>query len=61
MAFRHGAARYKITVENPHGVSRGVVHAELDGAALPAVAPGSPARIPLSDDGLTHRVRIVLG
>ena len=44
-------------VENPRGVSRGIVRAELDGAAL----PGNQARIPLADDGATHRVRIVLG
>ncbi len=61
IVFRYRSARYEIAVENPHGVSRGVAHVELDGAALPAAAPGSPARIPLSDDGLTHRVRIVLG
>ena len=30
---------------------------ELDGAAL----PGNQARIPLADDGATHRVRVVLG
>jgi hypothetical protein len=44
-------------VENPHGVSRGVVRAELDGNALPE----NQARILLADDGATHLVRVVLG
>ena len=33
--------RYEIVVENPHGVSRGVVSAELDGNRSPARAPRS--------------------
>ena len=33
--FRYRSARYDIRVENPHGVSRGIVRAELDGVALP--------------------------
>jgi cyclic beta-1,2-glucan synthetase len=57
MKFRYRSAEYDISVENPHGVCRGVVLAELDGVAL----PGSQARIPLTDDAATHRVRIVLG
>ncbi len=55
--FRYHSARYQIAVENPHGVSRGVVSVELDGQAQ---AAGSAA-IPLVDDGITHRVRVVLG
>ena len=55
--FRYRSTRYDIRVENPHGVSRGIARAELDGVAL----PGHRALIPLSDDGATHRVRIVLG
>ena len=55
--FRYHTARYDIEVENPRGVCRGVVHAEVDGVCL----PGNQARISLADDGLTHRVRIVLG
>ena len=54
--FRYHSARYEIVVENPQGVSRGVVTAELDGQALAAAAA-----IPLVDDGDTHRVRVVLG
>ena len=55
--FRYHSARYEIVVENPQGVSRGVVSAELDGRTL----EGEGAAVPLADDGLTHRVRVVLG
>jgi cyclic beta-1,2-glucan synthetase len=57
IAFRYKFAGYDIRVENPDGVCRRVAHAELDGVTL----PGSPARIPLADDGGTHHVRVVLG
>jgi cyclic beta-1,2-glucan synthetase len=55
--FRYHSATYQIVVENPQGVSRGVASTELDGRAL---ASGD-ALIPLSDDGGTHRVRVILG
>ena len=55
--FRYHSARYEIVVENPHGVSRGVASAELDGQLLPS----GGAAIPLADDGITHHVRVVLG
>jgi cyclic beta-1,2-glucan synthetase len=61
IVFRYRSARYEIAVENPDGVSRGVARAELDGAALPAVPRETPTRVPLSDDGATHRVRVILG
>ncbi|MBI3744938.1 MAG: hypothetical protein HY264_00125 [Chloroflexi bacterium] len=54
--FRYHAARYRIVVENPAGVSRGVASILVDGARL---APG--AAVPLVDDGLTHQVAVVLG
>ena len=57
IAFRYHSARYDIAVENPHGVSRGVARVELDGKPL----PGNLAQIPLADDDVTHRVRVVLG
>src|SRR5262249_25980103 len=56
IAFRHHSARYEIAVENPRGVTRGVSLVELDGTAMPA-----GAGITLADDGVTHRVRVVLG
>jgi cyclic beta-1,2-glucan synthetase len=55
--FRHGRTSYAITVENPHGMSGGVATAELDGEALQI----DPTRIALLDDGLEHRVTLVLG
>jgi len=55
--FRYRSAQYEIAVENPHGVCRGVSHAELDGIAVPE----RPLRIALVDDGATHRLRVMLG
>ena len=55
--YRHGSSRYEIVVENPHGVSRGVASAWLDGEAI----AGTTATIPLVDDGGAHAVRVVLG
>jgi cyclic beta-1,2-glucan synthetase len=57
IVLRHRSARYAIGVENPGGVSRGVVRVELDGAVL----AGNPPLIPLADDGTMHAVRVVLG
>jgi len=57
IAFNYRSARYRITVENPDGVNRGVAHAELDGKTLPQ----GPARVPLADDGQAHMVRVILG
>jgi cyclic beta-1,2-glucan synthetase len=59
LVYKYRSARYEIAVENPDGVSRGVVRVELDGALMPAA--GGQARLALVDDGATHRVRVVLG
>ncbi len=56
ITYRHGATTYRITVENPSGVCRGVSSVRLDGAALPP-----DALVPLSDDGGEHRVEVALG
>jgi cyclic beta-1,2-glucan synthetase len=56
IVFRHRSSRYEIVVENPNAISRGVVHATVDGVSL---AP-STARFLLLDDGETHRVSITL-
>jgi cyclic beta-1,2-glucan synthetase len=56
IAFRHGVTRYRITVDNPQGVSRGVLTTSLDGVSL---VPGAP--IPLVDDGVAHHLHITLG
>jgi cyclic beta-1,2-glucan synthetase len=57
ITYRHGASLYRITVQNPEGVCRGVSQIRLDGATLPAGA----VLVPLSDDGSEHRVQVVLG
>jgi cyclic beta-1,2-glucan glucanotransferase len=57
ISFRHGSARYDISVENPLGVCRGILAIKLDGQMLPAKS----ALIPLTDDGAVHRVQVVLG
>jgi cyclic beta-1,2-glucan synthetase len=56
ITYRYGGALYRITVENPNGVCRGVSQMTLDGAAL-----SSEARVPLRDDGSEHRVEVRLG
>ena len=55
VTYRRGETLYHIKVENPHGVSVGVVSVELDGALLPL------NEIPLQRDGTAHEIRIVLG
>jgi cyclic beta-1,2-glucan synthetase len=57
IAFKYFSSRYVILIENPDGVSQGVVHAELDGGML----AGEPVVIALVDDGATHHVRVRLG
>ena len=41
--FAYHSSRYEIAVENPHGVSQGVVSAELDGQALRGPGRDDPA------------------
>ncbi len=55
ITFRRGQATYNIFVENPQGVSSGVVSVVLDGGTVDDKA------IPLVDDGKTHTVRVVMG
>lgn len=54
--FRYHSTVYRIAVENPQHVSRGVAVIELDGKSLPL-----SSNIPLVDDGSEHQVRVVLG
>jgi cyclic beta-1,2-glucan synthetase len=56
ISFRYHSSRYELVVENPHGTTRGVSSAELDGTPLE-----EKVEIPLADDGATHRVRVILG
>ena len=57
ITLRYHSARYKIVVENPQKVARGVCSIEVDGASL---AAGS-MDIQLADDSATHHVRVILG
>ncbi len=56
IAYRHGDTLYRITVENPHGVCRGVSRVSLDGTLLQG-----EALVPLADDAREHEVQVVLG
>jgi len=55
--YRYGSSDYRITVENPQGVNRGIAQATLDGQTI----SGRPCDIGLLDDGLPHQVRVTLG
>ena len=57
VSVRVGAALYEIAVTNPHGVSRGVAVATLDGEPI----QGRPPRALLQDDARSHRLEVVLG
>jgi cyclic beta-1,2-glucan synthetase len=55
VSWRRGETRYHLRVENPDGVSHGVVELELDGE----MQPGS--EVHLRDDALSHEIRVLLG
>jgi cyclic beta-1,2-glucan synthetase len=55
ITYRRGRATYRIKVENPLAIHRGVATLELDGILQPV------AEISLADDGQSHTVRIVMG
>jgi cyclic beta-1,2-glucan synthetase len=55
LAYR--TASYAVRVENPGGVSRGVIFATLDGVELAE----RPVGVPLMDDGRRHEVFVRLG
>ncbi|MEN3337713.1 MAG: cyclic beta,2-glucan synthetase [Acidobacteriota bacterium] len=53
--FTRGRSSYRILVENPSRVCRGVERVELDGGDM------AGADIPIADDGREHTVRVLLG
>ncbi len=55
LTYRFGRTPYLIRVENPEGVNRGIRQVLLNGIPLP------DDRIPLSDDGRQHTVRVLMG
>jgi cyclic beta-1,2-glucan synthetase len=57
LRVRYGSSRYLITIDNPHGASRGVATAEVDGEQHPE----RPVCVRLIDDCSDHSVRVILG
>ncbi len=57
LAVRFRSAQYKVHVENPDGVSRGVASTVLDGVKI----NDKLCRLPLLDDGELHHIRLTLG
>ena len=55
ITYRNDGAVYRIRVENPHGVSRGVKEVTLDGNVLPN------QDIPLLNDNREHMVSVRMG
>jgi cyclic beta-1,2-glucan synthetase len=55
MTVRVGRTEYRIAVENPNGVNRGVSKIEIDGV------DHTGRDIETRDDGVVHQVRVVLG
>ncbi len=56
LSYQHEETRYEITINNPGGVSKGIVLIELDG-----VAQVESDGIPLLHDGQNHQVLVVMG
>ena len=55
MTFKVGRTEYRIVVENPNGVNRGVVRVELDGV------DHTGRDIAIVEDGVAHVVMVVMG
>jgi cyclic beta-1,2-glucan synthetase len=53
--YRHGESRYRISVQNPLGVNRGVTEVTFDGEPMPN------RDIPLLTDGNEHEVHVRMG
>jgi cyclic beta-1,2-glucan synthetase len=53
--YRRGNTTYRIKVENPHSLCRGVATVKLDGVVQ------RDDVILLNNDGLTHEVRVLMG
>ncbi|NLX69821.1 MAG: glycosyl transferase [Clostridiales bacterium] len=55
ITYRCNGSVYHIIVENPQGVNKGVRTVLVDGEVM------TDNRIPLTDDGIAHKVRVILG
>ncbi len=58
ISYRYRTARYRISVENPLGVCRGILAVKHDGRMIEGQ---NKSLIPLVDDGQAHEVQIILG
>ncbi len=56
ITFRYHSSIYKIRVENPSSVTRGVALMHIDGRLV-----AGRTNIPLSDDGGEHKILVVMG
>ncbi len=56
ITFRYHSALYKIRVENPSSVMRGVALTHMDGKLVPG-----KSEIALTDDGAEHKILVVMG
>jgi cyclic beta-1,2-glucan synthetase len=56
ITYRHGGSIYRIRVENPNGVCRGVSSITVDAESVSA-----DGLVPLRDDGREHEVLVVIG
>ena len=54
ITYKRGSTTYHLTIENPHGLNRGVAKIELDGVGL------TTPEVLLAEDGKHHSVRVVL-
>lgn len=59
MTFKYQSASYAIFVENPAGMSQGIASATLDDQSLSVWE--QTLQLHLYDDGITHKVIIILG
>ena len=55
ITYRYRSATYVIRVENPNGIEHGLANVTVDSQ------PCTNSLIDLTDDGLIHQVRVVLG
>ena len=55
ITVRRGASEYRIVVENPGGVNRGVTRVDFDGVEL------TDALTPAPDDGQAHEIVVTMG
>jgi cyclic beta-1,2-glucan synthetase len=53
--LRHGTSQYRITIDNPEQVNRGVLEISADGV------PVASNEIPLYEDGKRHEIRVRMG